>query len=701
MSIDAIGLQPNIAQKQQTGTHSSSGNAVLIFEAKSGINTVLNDCVDTTCDIKKFSKFGEKYDNKAQDEYIKRADSIRKEYQKLIQKHQNMNMNLTSCLPEPPVESFASGKEGFKLYKDALKGWEILCREKFEQIDKMLGTISPDNNCIVTIGDNNKVLVQIPSSDNVKSGVSPDSADRQKISTPKSEEVNFSKFGEQYEKKAQNKREKRVDEVQKEYRKLLEKHDNVNFDLETSLPEPSVQNFDDGKDGYNSYKTAVKIWKKDCQTKFKQMDKMLDHVESQSSCVVTIGDDNNILVHIPSKTGTETPKPVETSSNEVSVNITGQNNRIAVLNTGRAADGTNSSQAEDLHVDNQDNRIITVEQNGAKNNAQIIMGDTSVENSESGKVSVLGNGNFNDGANFNPDSAEPENTAQVLAGDLALKNEDGKISVAGNDNFNRNVSGRLQIVHETQIIAGKIDAVNENGDIAVGGSGNFNQNTKTGNEDKDFAISPTDCDSSQKAEDKKKLTDSVNIDGAGNRVAIVTQSAGSENSHQVVMGDVSVRNSGSGSISAVGNENFNSGDISPAKTSSQVVFGDIKISNEDDGQVSVAGRSNYVSTPESDSFTGKSETGVLQENKIHQYKVKKGDYWYNVVAEQYGLSSGSEIMKIVRHLKDEYFEENKKDLTKQGYNNSKDGFFPKSGGVLQLPDSIEIEGIKYKLKTAE
>jgi len=92
----------------------------------------------------------------------------------------------------------------------------------------------------------------------------------------------------------------------------------------------------------------------------------------------------------------------------------------------------------------------------------------------------------------------------------------------------------------------------------------------------------------------------------------------------------------------------------------------------------------------------KSPTPVKDdESKVVKYEVKKGDYWYKVVAEKYNISNHQDISKIVRKLKDAYFDKNKAELTKQGHANSKSGFMPKIGQHLELPAEIEIDGVKY------
>lgn len=86
------------------------------------------------------------------------------------------------------------------------------------------------------------------------------------------------------------------------------------------------------------------------------------------------------------------------------------------------------------------------------------------------------------------------------------------------------------------------------------------------------------------------------------------------------------------------------------------------------------------------------------EDAVREYKVKGGDYWYKIIQENYNLSSHNEIMQVVRKFKQEYFEANKFELTKQGYNTPNDGFFPKAGYVFNLPKIITINEKTVELK---
>lgn len=81
-----------------------------------------------------------------------------------------------------------------------------------------------------------------------------------------------------------------------------------------------------------------------------------------------------------------------------------------------------------------------------------------------------------------------------------------------------------------------------------------------------------------------------------------------------------------------------------------------------------------------------------------EYSIKKGDYWYSMIMENYNVSSHSDIMKIVRILKEDYFDKHKTELTKQGYNSAKAGFFLKVGEVYNLPQTVEIDGKIVELK---
>ena len=75
-----------------------------------------------------------------------------------------------------------------------------------------------------------------------------------------------------------------------------------------------------------------------------------------------------------------------------------------------------------------------------------------------------------------------------------------------------------------------------------------------------------------------------------------------------------------------------------------------------------------------------------------QYEVKKGDYWYRMVKENYNTSSEVEVKQIIRKFKDEYFNKNKASLIKQGYTSSKSGFFLKVGEKYDLPTQVEVDG---------
>ena len=80
------------------------------------------------------------------------------------------------------------------------------------------------------------------------------------------------------------------------------------------------------------------------------------------------------------------------------------------------------------------------------------------------------------------------------------------------------------------------------------------------------------------------------------------------------------------------------------------------------------------------------------------YKVQKGDYWYQMVKQNYNAASESEIKQIIRKLKDEYFNNNRDKLIKQGYTSSKSGFFLKVGETFNLPQEVEINGKTITLK---
>lgn len=94
------------------------------------------------------------------------------------------------------------------------------------------------------------------------------------------------------------------------------------------------------------------------------------------------------------------------------------------------------------------------------------------------------------------------------------------------------------------------------------------------------------------------------------------------------------------------------------------------------------------------------QESVNNDDKIttKPYQVKKGDYWFKVVQEKYNVNSAEEVHEIVRKLKDEYFEANKKDLIKAGYTSSKSGFFPRANETLELPELIKIGEDSYSLK---
>lgn len=95
------------------------------------------------------------------------------------------------------------------------------------------------------------------------------------------------------------------------------------------------------------------------------------------------------------------------------------------------------------------------------------------------------------------------------------------------------------------------------------------------------------------------------------------------------------------------------------------------------------------------------QTPILEETvkpKTKSYSIKKGDYWYKMVSEQYEISSNSEIMAIVRKFKQEYFEKNQNNLIRKGYTSAKSGFFLPVGGTFELPETVEINGKSYKLK---
>lgn len=84
--------------------------------------------------------------------------------------------------------------------------------------------------------------------------------------------------------------------------------------------------------------------------------------------------------------------------------------------------------------------------------------------------------------------------------------------------------------------------------------------------------------------------------------------------------------------------------------------------------------------------------------KTKPYNIKKGDYWYKMVSEEYETASNSEITAIVRKFKQEYFEKNKSDLIRKGYTSAKSGFFLPVGSTFELPETVEVNGKTYKLK---
>lgn len=96
----------------------------------------------------------------------------------------------------------------------------------------------------------------------------------------------------------------------------------------------------------------------------------------------------------------------------------------------------------------------------------------------------------------------------------------------------------------------------------------------------------------------------------------------------------------------------------------------------------------------------KKKENEISKDTLHskEYKIKKGDYWYKMIEENYDVKSSAEIMEIVRILKNEYFKNNKEELMKQGYKTSRANFFLKAGDIYKLPTSVIVKGKTIKLK---
>lgn len=87
---------------------------------------------------------------------------------------------------------------------------------------------------------------------------------------------------------------------------------------------------------------------------------------------------------------------------------------------------------------------------------------------------------------------------------------------------------------------------------------------------------------------------------------------------------------------------------------------------------------------------------VVKELPTKDYPVKSGDNWYAVVMGKYAPQNPADAKAILRYIKDAAFEEMKNAGTlPKGVTSSKDGFFPKVGDKLVLPEEIEVNGKKY------
>lgn len=87
---------------------------------------------------------------------------------------------------------------------------------------------------------------------------------------------------------------------------------------------------------------------------------------------------------------------------------------------------------------------------------------------------------------------------------------------------------------------------------------------------------------------------------------------------------------------------------------------------------------------------------VVKKLPTKDYPVKSGDNWYAVVMGKYAPQNPADAKAILRYIKDAAFEEMKNAGTlPKGITSSKDGFFPKVGDNLVLPEEIEINGKKY------
>lgn len=92
---------------------------------------------------------------------------------------------------------------------------------------------------------------------------------------------------------------------------------------------------------------------------------------------------------------------------------------------------------------------------------------------------------------------------------------------------------------------------------------------------------------------------------------------------------------------------------------------------------------------------------VEKELPTKKYPVKSGDNWYAVVMGKYAPKNADDAKAITRQIKDAVFEQMKKSGTlPKGVTSSKDGFFPKVGDNLVLPEELEINGKKYTYNEA-
>lgn len=601
MSVNTVNQlgQQNIPQQGTQNPVNNSFSAPLL-RIKSDAPSI-NNYFDIQGNIKDFAHFGDKYDNRAQDARMEKVCKVRDELQKLTDKYSNFNFNLAISLPEPNPSDFQEGKIGFDQYKEALKEWCKNCQTKFKEMENMLKHIDQNNNCVITIGNNNNVLVHIKNDDAQKKNI-PNEPTQQSDGFTR----NFSKFGNKANKAIEITHSKLRDNLIN-FKDFLKNHPNIKLDFKNQFPLPEVENFDEGEDGFNSYMVALNDWSQNCQNHLKRLQNMSEHIAPSYECIVTIGNDNNLLIEIPSE-------PQHNNNNpSLAASVNGNDNNIALVN-----DTTQVSETPS-YTKNSDDNGNTMAVAEVSNLNEILVGNITDMNVR-GTTIIASDNNFN--SSVNPENSG--NQSSLIVGNLDITASE--IYVGGEGNNSKDIDGNIITPTQNTVIAGNLD---------------LNAETVVVNE----ATITNDVN----------LEDSIEINGENNNVALVTNYT-----------QTPLTNSGT----FVGN-------ITNTKVGGNAV---------------ILGNNNFVDSPQ----TSTKPDGTAPEPS--KYQVKQGDLWVKIVKDQYGIAEGPELNALVSKVKADYYDANKSELTKQGYDSPKSGFLPKAGTTLELPQEIEINGNKYRLK---